>query len=284
MIVFITGISGSGKNTALKILEDNSFFCIDNLPIQLIPKFLEIISFTNIKDIALTIDVRLKDFFFNNFEQNLNEFFLILKQYDAKLVFLDCKDEILLNRFKANRRNHPLSVNNPLEGIAKERELMKILKDKAHFYIDTSFFTPYDLRNTILALLNLLPNVDLTIKLISFGFKYGLVNADIILDVRLLKNPFYIDELSNKTGLDLEVQSYLLNDNLTLEFINKTYNYLEFFVANYLGKVKNILEIGVGCTGGKHRSVFVVEYLYNLLSQNIPNINILKEHRDISKN
>jgi UPF0042 nucleotide-binding protein len=126
MIVFITGISGSGKNTALKILEDNSFFCIDNLPIQLIPKFLEIISFTNIKDIALTIDVRLKDFFFNNFEQNLNEFFLILKQYDAKLVFLDCKDEILLNRFKANRRIHPLSVNNPLEGIAKERELMKI--------------------------------------------------------------------------------------------------------------------------------------------------------------
>jgi len=284
MIVFITGISGSGKNTALKILEDNSFFCIDNLPIQLIPKFLEIISFTNIKDIALTIDVRLKDFFLNNFEQNLNEFFLILKQYDAKLVFLDCKDEILLNRFKANRRNHPLSVNNPLEGIAKERELMKILKDKAHFYIDTSSFTPYDLRNTILALLNLLPNVDLTIKLISFGFKYGLVNADIILDVRLLKNPFYIEELSNKTGLDLEVQNYLLNDSFTLEFINKTYNYLEFFVSNYLGKVKNILEIGVGCTGGKHRSVFIVEYLYNLLSQNIPNVNIVKEHRDISKN
>jgi UPF0042 nucleotide-binding protein len=133
-------------------------------------------------------------------------------------------------------------------------------------------------------LLNLLPNVDLTIKLISFGFKYGLVNADIILDVRLLKNPFYIEELSNKTGLDLEVQNYLLNDSFTLEFINKTYNYLEFFVSNYLGKVKNILEIGVGCTGGKHRSVFIVEYLYNLLSQNIPNVNIVKEHRDISKN
>lgn len=139
MIVFITGISGSGKNTALKVLEDNAFFCIDNLPIQLIPKFLEVLSFTNIRNIALTVDVRLKDFFFNNFEQNLNEFFEILERYDAKLIFLDCRDEVLLNRFKANRRVHPLSVNNPLEGIAREREIIKRLREKADFYIDTSF-------------------------------------------------------------------------------------------------------------------------------------------------
>lgn len=283
MIVFITGISGSGKNTALKVLEDNSFFCIDNIPIQLIPKFFEVLSFTNIKNIALTVDVRLKEFFFNNFEQNLNEFFEILKQYNAKLIFLDCKDEVLLNRFKANRRVHPLSINDPLEGISKEREIMKQLKEKADFYIDTSFFTPYDLGNTILSLLNLLPTIDLTIKLISFGFKYGLVNADIILDVRLLKNPFYISELSNKTGIDLEVQQYLLNDKFTLDFINKTYEYLQFFISNYLGKVKNLIEIAIGCTGGKHRSVFVVEYLYPLLSKNNPNVKFIKDHRDISK-
>ncbi len=283
MIVFITGISGSGKNTALKILEDNAFFCIDNLPIQLIPKFLEVLSFTNIKNIALTVDVRLKDFFFNNFEKNLNEFFEILNQYDAKLIFLDCQDEILLNRFKANRRIHPLSVNNPLEGISKEREIMKKLKEKADFYIDTSFLTPYDLGNNILSLLNLLSNVDLTIKLISFGYKYGLVNADLVLDVRVLKNPFYIQELSNKTGLDKEVQQYLLNDTFTIEFINKTYDYLNFFIANYLGKVKNLLEVAIGCTGGKHRSVFVVEYLSNLLSQNNSNIKVITEHRDIYK-
>ncbi|MGB9639045.1 MAG: RNase adapter RapZ [bacterium] len=283
MIVFITGISGSGKNTALKVLEDNSFFCIDNIPIQLIPKFFEVLSFTNIKDIALTVDIRLKEFFFNNFEQNLNEFFEILNQYNAKLIFLDCNDQVLLNRFKANRRIHPLSINNPLEGISKEREIMKKLKERADFYIDTSFLTPYDLSNTILSLLNLLPNIDLTIKLTSFGFKYGLVNADIILDVRLLKNPFYISELSNKTGLDFEVQQYLLNDKLTLDFINKTYEYLQFFISNYLGKVKNLIEIAIGCTGGKHRSVFVVEYLYDLLSKNNPNVKFIKDHRDISK-
>ncbi|MGC8815109.1 MAG: RNase adapter RapZ [bacterium] len=283
MIVFITGISGSGKNTALKVLEDNSFFCIDNIPIQLIPKFFEVLSFTNIKDIALTVDIRLKEFFFNNFEQNLNEFFEILNQYNAKLIFLDCNDQVLLNRFKANRRIHPLSINNPLEGISKEREIMKKLKERADFYIDTSFLTPYDLGNTILSLLNLLPNIDLTIKLTSFGFKYGLVNADIILDVRLLKNPFYISELSNKTGLDFEVQQYLLNDKLTLDFINKTYEYLQFFISNYLGKVKNLIEIAIGCTGGKHRSVFVVEYLYDLLSKNNPNVKFIKDHRDISK-
>lgn len=283
MIVFITGISGSGKNTALKILEDNAFFCIDNLPIQLIPKFLEVLSFTNIKNIALTIDVRLKDFFFNNFEQNLNEFFEILDIYNAKLIFLDCRDEVLLNRFKANRRVHPLSVNNPLEGIAKEREIIKKLKEKADFYIDTSFLTPYDLSNTILSLLNLVSTIDLTIKLISFGYKYGLVNADIVLDVRLLKNPFYVNELSNKTGLDKEVKDYLLGDNFTIDFLNKTYEYLEFFISNYLGKVKNLLEIAVGCTGGKHRSVFVVEYLSELLSKNNYNIKVITEHRDISK-
>lgn len=283
MIVFITGISGSGKNTALKVLEDNAFFCIDNLPIQLIPKFLEVLSFTNIRNIALTVDVRLKDFFFNNFEQNLNEFFEILERYDAKLIFLDCRDEVLLNRFKANRRVHPLSVNNPLEGIAKEREIIKRLKEKADFYIDTSFLTPYDLGNTILSLLNLVPSMDLTIKLISFGYKYGLVNADIVLDVRLLKNPFYINELSNKTGLDIQVREYLLSDSFTIDFINRTYGYLEFFISNYLGKVKNLLEVAVGCTGGKHRSVFVVEYLSELLSKNNSNIKVITEHRDISK-
>ncbi len=283
MIVFITGISGSGKNTALKVLEDNAFFCIDNLPIQLIPKFLEVLSFTNIRNIALTVDVRLKDFFFNNFEQNLNEFFEILERYDAKLIFLDCRDEVLLNRFKANRRVHPLSVNNPLEGIAKEREIIKRLREKADFYIDTSFLTPYDLGNTILSLLNLAPSMDLTIKLISFGYKYGLVNADIVLDVRLLKNPFYINELSNKTGLDIQVREYLLSDSFTIDFINRTYGYLEFFISNYLGKVKNLLEVAVGCTGGKHRSVFVVEYLSELLSKNNSNIKVITEHRDISK-
>jgi len=283
MIVFITGISGSGKNTALKVLEDNAFFCIDNLPIQLIPKFLEVLSFTNIRNIALTVDVRLKDFFFNNFEQNLNEFFEILERYDAKLIFLDCRDEVLLNRFKANRRVHPLSVNNPLEGIAKEREIIKRLKEKADFYIDTSFLTPYDLGNTILSLLNLVPSMDLTIKLISFGYKYGLVNADIVLDVRLLKNPFYINELSNKTGLDIQVREYLLSDSFTIDFINRTYGYLEFFISNYFGWVKNLLEVVVGCTGGKHRSVFVVEYLSELLSKNNSNIKVITEHRDISK-
>ncbi len=283
MIVFITGISGSGKNTALKVLEDNAFFCIDNLPIQLIPKFLEVLSFTNIRNIALTVDVRLKDFFFNNFEQNLNEFFEILERYDAKLIFLDCRDEVLLNRFKANRRVHPLSVNNPLEGIAREREIIKRLREKADFYIDTSFLTPYDLGNTILSLLNLVPSMDLTIKLISFGYKYGLVNADIVLDVRLLKNPFYINELSNKTGLDIQVREYLLSDSFTIDFINRTYGYLEFFISNYLGKVKNLLEVAVGCTGGKHRSVFVVEYLSELLSKNNSNIKVITEHRDISK-
>ncbi|MCX7758563.1 MAG: RNase adapter RapZ [bacterium] len=289
MIIFITGISGAGKNTALRILEDNNFYCIDNAPLDLIPKIIEIAQNSNISDIAFIIDPRmifvskkghekLKRSITKLIDKTLN----LSKKNDIKIIFLDCNEKTLIKRYNSNRRVHPLNTENLEEGIKIEKELLKKLKDKSHYIIDTSELSPYDLSLKISEFI-LLKKLYI-VKIVSFGYKHGFINTDIVIDSRILRNPFYVKELSEKNGLDEEVKEYLLKDPKTQSFLDKTLEYIDYIVESYLGNVKNFLEIGVGCTGGKHRSVFVTEYLAQHIKNRYKNIRVLIEHRDIYKN
>ncbi|MCS7165876.1 MAG: RNase adapter RapZ [Candidatus Calescibacterium sp.] len=289
MIIFITGISGAGKNTALRILEDNNFYCIDNAPLDLIPKIIEIARNSNISDIAFIIDPRIifvskKDpmkikYFINKL---IDKTLYLSKKNDIKIIFLDCNEENLIKRYNSNRRIHPLNRENLLEGIKLEKELLQKLKEKSHYVIDTSDLSPYDLSLKISEII-LLKKMYI-VKLISFGYKHGFISSDIVIDTRILRNPFYVSQLTNKNGSDPEVKEYLLSDPKTKEFIEKTIDYIDYIIASYLGNVKNFIEIGVGCTGGKHRSVFVAEYLGEHIRKKHQNTKVIIEHRDIHKN
>lgn len=288
MIVFITGISGAGKNTALRILEDNGYYCIDNVPIDIIPKIIDIAQNSNIQNIAFIIDPRIIIVSEKNIEnlktsinQLIDKTLDLVKKYSIKLIFLDCNEKTILKRYNSSRRIHPIKPDNIEEGIKIEKELLKELKNNSDYLIDTSNLSPYDLAAKILEFL-LLKKISI-IKLISFGYKYGFVNTDFVIDVRLLSNPFYVKELSDKTGLDKEVKEYILKDSFAREFIEKTLSYIEYLIKYYFTNVKNFLEIGVGCTGGKHRSVMVVEYIAEKLRPKYENIQIQVEHRDIYK-
>lgn len=290
MIIFITGISGAGKNTALRILEDNGFYCIDNTPLNLIPKIVQIAQNSNIENISFIIDPRLifvsKKRDLPKLKKSINKLIKdtlrLASEYNVKIIFLDSNEKTLIKRYNSNRRIHPLNPENIEEGIKLEKELLEELKRKSHFVIDTSDLSPYDLSIKISEIIS--SKKVYILKITSFGYKYGFLNSDFIIDVRVLKNPFYIRELSDKTGLDKEVKEYLLSDSLTTEFLNKTIEYILFVLNFYFNNVKNYLEIGIGCTGGKHRSVFVAEYIYNFIKNKYQNIKVLIEHRDIYKN
>jgi len=289
MIIFITGISGAGKNTALRILEDNGFYCIDNAPLNLIPKIIDLSKNSNIQNIAFTIDPRNLLFTKKNLQEHLNKsinkfinkIINLSKKYKTKIIFLDCDNKTLIKRFNTSRRVHPLNSENIEEGIRLEKELLSRLKESSHYVIDTSLLSPYDLSLKLLEIIS--SKLTYTIKLTSFGIKYGYLNADYIIDTRILNNPFYIADLSSKTGLDQEVKQYLLNDPKTIKFLEKTEDYLIYVIDSYLGNVKNFIEIGISCTGGKHRSVFVCEYLSKKLKEKYNNHKIIVEHRDIYK-
>ncbi|MEN3015746.1 MAG: RNase adapter RapZ [bacterium] len=288
MIVFITGISGAGKNTALRILEDNNFYCIDNAPLNLIPKIIDIAQNSNIQNIAFIIDPRMiiayqKDQIKlkKSIDKLINKTLEYQKKYDVKIIFLDCNEKTLLKRYNFNRRIHPINPENPEEGIKVEKKLLRRLKENSNHIIDTSDLSPYDLSAKILEIISL--KKIYLLKILSFGYKHGFPNTDIVIDVRMLPNPFYVKELSNKTGIDKEVKQYLSSDQNTQEFLSKTLSYLEYIINLYFVNVKSFLEIGIGCTGGKHRSVFVAEYLYEQIKQKYQNMKILIEHRDIYK-
>lgn len=291
MIIFITGISGAGKNTALRILEDSGFYCIDNSPLDLVPKIIEIAENSKISNIAFIIDPRIifttkKNYSKPELEKDIKNFVSeilnLAEKYNIKILFLDCDEKTLLKRYNSNRRTHPLNAENILEGIKLEKELLQNLKEKSHYIVDTSELSPYNLASKISELI-LSKKLNI-LKIISFGYKYGFVNSDFVIDVRMLKNPFYIKELASKNGLDQEIKEYLLNDSKTIEFLENTLKYLEYILSIYFSDVKNFLEVGIGCTGGKHRSVFVAEYIYDYVSKKYNNIKVLVEHRDIYKN
>lgn len=283
--VIITGMSGAGKSSALKMFEDNNYFCVDNLPIELILKFAELTFRTknpNERNVALGIDIRSG--------QALNELDEVLDKmkqfhYTYEILFLNANDDVLIKRFKETRRAHPLTPEGRVdEGISNERKQLEFLRKQADYIIDTSTLLIRELRMEIEKIFvenNEYKNLFVTI--LSFGFKYGIpVDADLIFDVRFMPNPYYIEELRKKTGNDEVVKNFVMDSEVSRKFLEKLYDMIKFLIPNYVNEGKNQLVIGVGCTGGKHRSVTVANELYDKLSKD-KNLGIKVSHRDILK-
>lgn len=262
--VVVTGMSGGGKSTALKMLEDTGFYCVDNLPVTLIEKFVELIATpgSEITKVALGLDVRAG--------QTFSEATRILQKqkemgYNFEILFMDASDAALVKRYKESRRVHPLAMGGRVEdGIWRERETLNVIKEQADYVIDTSNLLTRELKEELDRIF--VKNEEynsLMITLLSFGFKYGIPSdADLVFDVRFLPNPFYLDELKQKTGNDKEVRDYVLQFPEAVEFLDKLENLLQFLIPNYIKEGKYQLVIAIGCTGGQHRSVTLANELY----------------------
>jgi len=281
--VIVTGISGAGRSQAIKCMEDMGFFCVDNLPPALIPKFAEICvqNRGKIDKIALVIDIRGGELF-NDLITSLNTLKELNLPYE--ILFLEASDEVLIKRYKETRRLHPLAPEGRLiKGIDEERRILKDIKNKANHIIDTSNLTPRQLKEEISKIFVSGRNFKgLIISIISFGFKYGIpIDCDLVFDVRFLPNPFYIESMKNLTGENDTVIDYVLGCKEAKVFLEKLIDLIEFLIPNYIKEGKSQLVIGIGCTGGKHRSVVIANYLYgNLLEKQH---SVIIDHRDIDK-
>ncbi|MGC4018239.1 MAG: RNase adapter RapZ [Muricomes sp.] len=282
--VIVTGMSGAGKSTALKMLEDKGYFCVDNLPIPLMTKFAEMFSApdTEVDKVALGIDIRGGQAF-KGLEQKLEQIDKMGVHYE--ILFLDAGDDVLVKRYKETRRQHPLGGSGHIDlGIAKERQKIAFLKMRASYILDTSKMLTRELRRELEKIF--VEGKDfknLYITVMSFGFKYGIPqDADLVFDVRFLPNPYYIEELRAKTGNDPEVQDYVMNNDRSKEFLDKLTEMINFLIPNYILEGKNQLVIAIGCTGGKHRSVTLSNALYGFLEPK-ENYGVRIEHRDIGK-
>lgn len=282
--VIVTGMSGSGKRTAMKMLEDIGFYCVDNLPVALIEKFVELITTptSEVNKVALGLDVRA--------DQSFGGVRSILEQlkgngYLFEILFLEAGDDVLLKRYKETRRLHPLSPEGRVqEGILREREILKEIREKADYIIDTSHLLTRELKEEIddIFIRNKEYN-SLIVTILSFGFKKGIpADADLVFDVRFLPNPFYIDELKYKTGNDKEVQDYVMAFAEAGVFLQKLMDMLDFLIPNYVKEGKHQLVIGIGCTGGKHRSVTLANALYAGMKDH-GTYGVKLYHRDIDK-
>ncbi|MCD6152469.1 MAG: RNase adapter RapZ [Syntrophobacterales bacterium] len=282
-ITIITGLSGSGKSTALRALEDIGFFCVDNLPVVLLPKFLEIQSGTasEISKIALVMDIRGKYFL-----EKHTEIILGLKSegYHIEILFLEASDDSLLHRFSETRRTHPLSQKRTvLESIQLEREKLTDLKQMADNVIDTTLFNVHELKELIQRYY-LLPfsGKRLVVNLTSFGYRYGLPHdADIVLDVRFLPNPYFVKDLSDLNGNDRKVEDYVLGCDESKQFLDVLFNLVSFLTPLFEKEGKTYLNIAIGCTGGKHRSVVIINQLGQHFEERGYQVNL--QHRDINK-
>ncbi len=280
-LVVVTGMSGSGKRTALKMLEDMGYYCVDNLPVKLIEKFVELVSEKNteLSKVALGLDVR-ADEPFCEVVKILNT----IKDGNIKpeILFLETSEQVLLRRYKETRRLHPLSPDGRVEdGIKKEREILVDIKKNADYVIDTSNLLTRDFKEELdkIFLQNKQYN-NLMVNIVSFGFKNGIPqDADLVFDVRFLPNPFYVERLKNLTGLDEAVQDYVMGFKESGEFLDMLENMLRFLIPNYIKEGKYQLVIGIGCTGGHHRSVTLANELYKRLSSG--NYGITVTHRDV---
>ena len=280
--VIITGMSGAGKTVAVQSFEDLGYYCVDNLPPTLLPKFLELVkdSTNNIKKIALVIDLRGREFFealYKSLDSLVDQNWI-----QSHIIFLDAKNEALVSRYKETRRSHPLSMEGlPLDGINRERELLDELRGRAQRIIDTTTLKPKELREKLQQLYSDEKEVNFSLNLVSFGFKYGIpIDADLVFDVRFLPNPFYIKQMRPLTGLDEEVSSYVLKWADTQKFNEKIMDLFQFLIPQYKKEGKTQLVVAIGCTGGQHRSVTLVEYYYEHFSQHFTTH---ITHRDINK-
>ncbi|MEG1780256.1 MAG: RNase adapter RapZ [Clostridium sp.] len=281
-LVIVTGMSGAGKTTALKMLEDMGFYCVDNLPISLVGKFGELVqqSGGSIPNAALGIDIRSGE------ELAQLEITLLTwdkEQFDCEILFLDASDESLIKRYKETRRSHPLAGRERIDkGISREREKLEFLKKRADYILDTSQLLTKDLRTELEKIfISDEKYCNLFVTLLSFGFKYGIPgDADLVFDVRFLPNPYYEEDLRTHTGNEKEVQNYVLQGGTAEAFLEKLYDMIEFLLPHYVKEGKNQLVIAIGCTGGKHRSVTVTNMLYERLTAH-KGIGLRMEHRDI---
>lgn len=282
--VIVTGMSGAGKSTALKMLEDVGYYCVDNLPFELIPRLAELTLAQNseINKIAVGVDVR-NGQGFEKFEAALDELEQGGRQYE--ILFLDAKDEMLVKRYKETRRSHPLAKDGRVEqGISLERQKLEFLRRKSDYILDTSHTLTRELKveiNKIFLENKEFNNIYVTIS--SFGFKYGIPSdADLVFDVRFLPNPYYIEQLRQKTGNDKEIQEFVMSNDAAKEFLKKLVDMVRFLIPHYISEGKNQLVIAIGCTGGKHRSVTLANELYQALKGN-EDYGVKIDHRDIEK-
>ena len=282
-ILILTGMSGAGKSTAFKMLEDIGYYCVDNLPVQLLKSFIDL-SDNGTGDqqkVAVGLDVR------NDSLELLQDILPELRDDGKKysILFLDAEDEVLVKRYKETRRNHPLSGTERIQaGIEKERAEIKFLKEQADYIIDTTHLLTRELKEELQKIFVEQEDFkNLFVTVMSFGFKYGIPSdADLVFDVRFLPNPYYVHELRPKTGNDVEIQQFVMKNDEAHEFLNKLDDMIKFLIPNYIKEGKNQLVIAIGCTGGKHRSVTLANAIYERLSED-DSIGIKIEHRDIDK-
>ena len=283
--VIVTGMSGAGKSTVLKFLEDVGYFCVDNLSPSLIPKFIDLCSSpgSNMNNVAIGVDIRGGKLF-----GDLANFLSEIKNEDNKsfeILYLDSENEVLLKRYKESRRQHPLNLKGErlIDGIKSERKQLENIKKMADYIIDTSHMLTRQLRAQLSEIFLEDKNFEsLMITVLSFGFKYGIPSdADLVFDVRFIPNPFYVDELKTLTGNDVAVRDYVMQWDEAKIFKEKLIDLCEFLIPNYIKEGKNQLVIAIGCTGGKHRSVTLANELHNSLKKN--GHSVIIAHRDIDK-
>lgn len=282
--VILTGMSGAGKSTAIKMMEDIGFYCVDNLPIPLLEKFVELTTLQSaeLQKVAVGIDIRSG--------QSFDELHGVLDHMkdngvEYEILFLDAEDSVLVKRYKETRRNHPLAGGERVDkGIEEERKRLAFLKERADYIIDTSQLLTRELKAELDKIF--IQNQDyknLFITILSFGFKYGIpADADLVFDVRFLPNPYYVDELRPLTGLDDRVFNYVMDCDIARTFADKLEDMINFLIPNYVKEGKTNLVIAIGCTGGKHRSVTLARELYSRLSGNTK-YGFRLEHRDAQK-
>lgn len=280
--VIITGLSGAGKSIAIKCFEDLDFFCIDNFPPQLIPKFSEMClkSRGKLSKIAFVVDIR-GGIFFQELDHSLKE--LESMKIQPEILFLEAKDDVIVRRFSETRRKHPLQLSQSItENIQQERKKLKELKSKASIIIDTSLLNPKQLNQEILKYFRKEATTDIHISLISFGYKYGVpIDVDLVFDARFLPNPYYHHELSELSGKDDRIKKYLKQFPVTGKFIESFFSMIDSLIPYYIREGKNYLSIAIGCTGGRHRSVFLVDELFHMFKSR--DHHVFVKHRDIKK-
>lgn len=282
--VVVTGMSGGGKSTALKMLEDAGFYCVDNLPASLIEKFVELITMPNgeITKVALGLDVRADQSFKKTTEVLKG---LKKKGYQFEILFMEASEQVLIKRYKETRRIHPLAADGRVEdGVRKEQEVLQEIRKTADYVIDTSHLLTRELKAELDRIF--VSNEEynsLMVTIMSFGFKQGIPSdADLVFDVRFLPNPFYIDELKHKTGNDKEVQDYVMSNGEAEIFLEKLTDMIQFLIPNYIKEGKYRLVIAIGCTGGKHRSVTLANELYARMKDK-GHYGIKLYHRDMAE-
>ena len=282
-IIIVTGMSGSGKTQACRYLEDLGYFCVDNLPPVFIPKFVELCTHSNshFNKMVFVVDTRSREFF-DDLVHVLDD--MDKENQDYEMLFMDAGDEVIIRRYKETRRRHPMAPSTRIsDGVFKERKRLESVRAKATYIIDTSNLAKAELREKIYLLFGKKDGDSMNIAVLSFGFKFGMpLDADMVLDVRFLPNPFYIQELRYKSGSVPEVAAYIEEKPITQEYLKRLDSFVDFLIPQYIREGKSQLVIAIGCTGGMHRSVFVAKHIYDLLAKKGYAVNL--EHRDLMKN